>query len=190
VIEAPRLLQMTRPTRKATQQLVTVALLAFLAQALVPRASWYVHRHAGDGHEHVHGWDGTRVAGSTTSLRDFLPHKHDAGHAHGHDDGRATATRHGADAVAAHDHEHSHDHAHAAPAGSGRTRPRADGPVLAAAHDGAHAHAQAPFQTVARSFVKYLAPPLPHRAHAAPVLTSLSDAPTHAPRARGPPSPA
>ena len=182
---------MPRRPRKAIRQLVTVALLAFLAQALLPRATWYAHTHAGGGHEHVHGWDGTRVAGSTTSLRDFLPHEHDDGSAHRHDDVPAAATgpRHGADAVAAHDHEHSHDHAHAATAGAGPQQHRTGGPVLAATRDGGHAHAQAPFQTVGTGSVEHLAPPLPHPVHATPALVSLTDAPAHAPRARGPPSP-
>lgn len=182
---------MTRRSRKATQQIVTVALLAFLAQALLPRATWYAHTHAGGGHEHVHGWDGTRVAGSTASLRDFLPHEHDDGDAeHSHDDrpAAATAHRHEADAVAAHEHAHPHE-THAATADAGPRRHRTGGPVLAATRGGTHTHGQAPFQVVVAGSVKNFVPPLPHREQATPILASLSDAAAHAPRARGPPPP-
>lgn len=160
---------------------MALVLLSVLAQALVPRASWYVHRHTDGGHDHVHAWDGTRVAGSTASLRDFLPHEHEHGYGHAHHDHDH--------AVAAHDHEH-HD-PHAAPADRARTeRSRGTaGPALVAALDGAHAHGQAPFQTAVAADVARLAEPRAHAERASDTIASLAVARVHALRARAPPSP-
>ena len=158
---------------------MALVLLSVLAQALVPRASWYVHRHADGGHDHVHAWDGTRVAGSTASLRDFLPHEHGDRHAH-HDHDHA---------VAAHDHEHHDPHeAPADRASTERSRGTA-GPALVAALDGAHAHEQAPFQIAVAADVARLAEPRAHAERAPGTIAPLAFARAHALRARAPPSP-
>lgn len=175
---------MTR-RRPDPSRLVALVLLTFLAQALLPRASWYAHRHAGGAHEHVHEWDGSRVAGSSASLHDLLPHGHDHGHEHPHGH--------------RHDHAHGHDHADHGVAiarvqGSHdehdprpATAHDADGPGFVASHDGAHAHGQAPFQTALAAHVPDVGAPRPHRPTVAAVHPSPLLAQGHALRARGPP---
>jgi len=197
--------------RPDPKRLVALVLLSLLAQALLPRSSWYAHRHAGAGHGHVHEWDGTRVAGSSASLRDLLPPRHQRGHQHDHAYGDPADSTHG------HRHDHpgthhhgradAHDHAHGASAVAATHTPHhgdevrpatardadderghaADGPGFVASRDEAHAHEQAPFQTALAAHVPGIAAPRPHRPISAANHPSPLLAPGHALRARAPP---
>lgn len=161
---------------------VALVLLSFVGMSL-PRSAWYAHRHDGDAHGHVHGWDGARVARSSSSVRDFLGHAHDHDHA-----------QHGD-----HDHSHPHgsaaEHAHADGGGerhaeehSSVARAPSDGPSFTVAADGLHAHWQAHFQPSAVATVRHVAPSTLRQTLlvAAPVAATVER--TLALRARAPPA--
>lgn len=194
------------PRRLHPPRIVALVLLSFLAQGLLPRATWFVHRHAGGEHDHVHAWDGSRVAGSSASLGDLLPHDHDHGTDH-HDH---------PDTGAATGHDHGHPHAaglrpahQETVAGRGaRLATTSDGDRRATGHaasdarrrndaaarivaarDAGHSHAQAPFQIAVASDIARIAAPRLHLVPA-PVVTAAPCAPqVPALRARGPPCP-
>ena len=151
--------------------LVTLVLLSFLATNGLPRAAWYAHRHAGDLHGHVHGWDGARV-GSSVSVRDFLGDDQAHDHVHGADDGRRTSTGSTRTRTA-----RRAPRAATRAAVQPRAPTRATGPQLTAADDGAHGHWQAPFQSATRAAAARIVPSL-----VASVLAPR--APAGSPRAR------
>jgi hypothetical protein len=158
--------------RSTVARAALLALVSFLAATLVPRDAFYVHRHAADGHGHVHGWDGTRVGASTTSMRDLVAdHDHEQAHQHG----------------LAHEHEHapasaatSHDRGPASEHGR-------DGPSFGGALGTAHGHWQAPFQAVARASTPALLGLALLLAACAALATTAPQPAPHALRARGPP---
>jgi hypothetical protein len=115
--------------RIAFTRVAAIALLSVLAAALVPRDARYAHTHADDQHGHVHAWDGTRLGGSTSPVRDLVHgehhdhgdthghvhgvHEHAHGREHRHGDGHAQHARvrdHSLAAGPPHAHEHEHHH--------------------------------------------------------------------------------
>lgn len=180
--------------RPGSPSLLSLVLLSVLATAALPRATWYAHRHAGDGHGHVHGWDGSRLGASSVSVHDFLGHDHDHAHAHAHgaDDGTTRG-------LADHAHEEGRGsarplgdgHPHGAPntaRGTASARGQTSGPTLAAtADDGAHTHWQAPFQTAARASAMQLLPSLVARPLASRATITVPVERELAVRARAPP---
>jgi len=153
-----------RPMLARSAALVVVS---FLAATAVPRDAWYAHRHAADGHGHVHGWDGTRIGATTAAVGDLL-----ADHDH------------------THEHRHDHGHSHQPPAQTAAASPRAHaahGAELAGVRGALHGHWQAPFQSAAQTSTPAL---VAHELRLFPALSIVvgsAHEPSRTLRARSPP---
>jgi hypothetical protein len=150
---------------------IRIAIACCFALAIVPRTTVYEHEHAGETPGHVHAWDGARLD-SVRELIDEARGGRDHAHPHVHDGD---------------DHPHGDAAEHAKRVASRKVETR--GPAYAStAHSGArHAHAQAPFQSVARA----TAAPLSFARLQTPVVVAAATQPRSvacpAPSARAPP---